>query len=118
APSSGSAGGYNGANALCAGYGAGARVCGTEEILESISCGAPAITTAIGNTAALIEAWVNEGPPGYFANANDCIGWTDGTNNSLGAVWRFNGPNLASALDAGYGFITGCGTPLSFACCQ
>lgn len=117
APSSGGVGGYIGANARCASYGAGAHVCSTAEVLESIRC------TAVPSgpqTAPIFTqtgfAWISNGPPGFTANANDCLGWTDGTGvldgqPTYGAVWNFS-------PQGGIGWLTSCASPNRFACCR
>lgn len=98
----GGRGSYQAANAVC---GAGEHVCGVGEILESIRCGVA--LPASGN-----NGWINGGPPGYTANANDCAGWTDGTGAAYGRVWAFNG------AAGGLGTQTPCDASLPFACCK
>lgn len=96
--SNGSAGGYTGANAQCP---SGMHVCAVEEILNSINCG-----TALPAGGSY---WVNGGPPGYTAPANDCIGWTSNASGNLGRFWDFG-------QQAGQ--LTICSSALPFACCQ
>lgn len=106
--------GYYGANNKCkTDYPSypGVHVCTSEEMLESIKCsvtGDPIRAVADG-----VAAWVNGGPPGFTANANDCQGWTSSASNAYGRYWIFN---LASG---GRGTTTSCNSPgIPFACCK
>ena len=70
-PVLGTLNGYKAVNEICkdsAGILSGSHVCSVQEILESIKCGAALPGTGI--------VWVQDGPPGFTANVNDCIGWT------------------------------------------
>ena len=102
----GSQSGYSGANALCAAVLAGTHVCTTGEIMNTINSGSSA---AIPTGTTL---WISNGPPGYTANANDCIGWTSATGSNYGAVW------IKLASGDGFGSLNSCSTARSFACCQ
>jgi hypothetical protein len=108
-------GGYGVVNARCAADYSGSHVCRSEEIMESFACataGAPILnTTIVPNGTA---AFINGGPPGYAALANDCIGWTSSLTNAYARVWFFN------TVTGGYGSQTPCSTSagINFACCQ
>ncbi|MFA6603314.1 MAG: hypothetical protein WCT10_00560 [Patescibacteria group bacterium] len=106
------AGGYFTANTLCVPqFGAGAHVCATAEILNSIKCagaGSKIKDVAINGQ----EAWIQDGPPGYTAPANDCQGWQSKLANHLGRMWRFQSSN------GGQGFLTTCNQDVVFACCR
>ena len=108
-------GGYAGVRNICTGTGsagqalAGSHVCSAEEILESIKCGSPSAPISPIYTASGF-AWVNNGPPAYLAQANDCQGWINNTD-AYGAMWEF-GDN------GGKGVLTGCNTLRAFACCK
>ncbi len=91
------------------GYGAsvcpaGMHICATEEILNSVQCGA--IIPASGSY------WVLEGPPGYTAAANDCRGLTSAAVGDLGTYWDF------AQGDGGVGWMTPCSSTLEFSCCS
>jgi hypothetical protein len=102
----GSQSGYSGANALCAAVVAGTHACTTGEIFNTINTGAGA-TIPSGTTL-----WVSNGPPGYTANANDCMGWTSAVAGNYGTVW------VKLATGDGFGSLNVCNTARSFACCQ
>ena len=54
--------------------------------------------------------WVNNGPPSFAFNANDCQGWQDIKNTSSGTAWD---------LKNKFGFLRDCGeSAKSFACCK
>lgn len=89
-----------------------AHVCRVEEILESISCSVPGDPIR-GQGIDVNFAWLNGGPPGFTANANDCIGWTSNASSAYGRVWVFNDTT------GGRGTQTTCNTAgLKFACCR
>jgi Carbohydrate binding domain len=105
ATSTGSQGGYTGANAKCNTAYSGSHVCTAGEILNTINTGH---TADIPNTTGV---WVTSGAPAYFANVNDCLGWTD-TAASYGTIWIKNSAD-------GYGSIGLCGgTGYPIACCK
>ncbi len=92
---------YEGANALCsAGY-SSSHVCTVNEILSIINIGGAIIDTG--------EGWVNDGPPGYTADANDCKGWQSNALGVLGRYWDF------STMQ---GWMRGCVNSVKFACCK
>ncbi len=99
------ANGYKSADTLCNTAVAGSHVCRVEEVMESLKCSAP-LTAGQG--------WVNGGPPGYTANANDCGGWTSNSATYYGRVWVFDG-----GTTGGSGTMTTCSaSTLPFACCK
>ncbi|MEY4722748.1 MAG: hypothetical protein RLZZ324_261 [Candidatus Parcubacteria bacterium] len=107
----GAVGSYYGADNKCSTAYAGSHVCKPEEILESISC---SVAGDPIRTNGGISAWLDGGPPGFTANANDCIGWTDNTAGAYGRVWQFNN------VTGGSGTMTTCnaGGGLKYACCR
>lgn len=108
--------GYLYARDLCAaaspaGVGTGGHVCSSAEIMMSLKC--QAAGTGIRNsTYNGLDAWIQDGPPGYTALANDCNGWQSDAGSSLGRIWRFD------ATKGGQGFLTTCNQKLKFACCK
>jgi hypothetical protein len=113
--------GYAQANALCAnGTGdiANSHICTPDEMANSYNHGNAEsavnkyLTTYTGASKML---WINNGPPGYTANSNDCNGWmktdtgTDPQNPNYGAVWNFVGKA---------GGLTPCKEGKRFACCK
>lgn len=99
--------GYKNANALCAAAVSGSHVCTTSEILETIKC-----KPVLPNTG---QTWISNGPPGYTARANDCVGWTSNTGSgaeiAYGAIWAWDDKG-------GIGWVTTCNQTLKFACCK
>lgn len=107
--------GYKTANTYCssgAGDLAGSHVCTPAEMTNSYNNGVLGIST-IYTYALSPTLWINSGPPGYTANANDCKGWTATTNPlsnpNYGTVWNFTGR---------YGSLLPCKTGKKFACCK
>lgn len=92
---------YAGADALCSADYAGSHVCSVEEILWLQRSG----STLPGAG----EGWINDGPPGFTANANDCRGWSINAVGNYGRYWDF-----ANAQ----GWMRGCSNSVAFACCQ
>ena len=101
ATSNGAGGGYTGVNAKC---GSGQHVCTTDEIIKSLRC-----HVSLPSSGSM---WVIEGPPGYTAAANDCMGWQSNFASHLGAYWDFEQGS------GGVGWMTVCSNELPFACCQ
>ena len=97
--------GYQAANAICDSEFSGSHFCRTYDIIRTIE------KEDISGWAGTSTAWIAEGPPGYQANSNDCLGWTDGTTDFLGAYWKF------SVYGGGAGWLIHCGTELPLACC-
>lgn len=91
----------------------GAHVCTPDEMINSYNHGSAnaAINLFFSKYAAAGQfAWINNGPPGYAFNANDCLGWSDIANSSSGTAWD---------LKYKFGFLRDCGeTPKPFACCK
>jgi hypothetical protein len=114
-PYNGAASGYSNVNSAVCGSAAnldtgvaGAHACSTEEILSTIVSGAGASIPP--NTT----LWISNGPPGYFANANDCIGWTSASSTDYGTVW------VKLGSGDGFGSVNVCDSsePRQFACCK
>jgi hypothetical protein len=108
----GTGSGYYDANAKCsATFGTSAHVCSSAEMIESLKCaiaGSPIKSVGFNG----VDAWTQDGPPGYTAPANDCMGWQSDAGTSLGRMWRFN------AVTGGQGFLTTCNQSIKFACCK
>ena len=107
---------YDDANALCSNHTdvniAGSHVCTPAEMTNSYNHGTVGVSPIyLYNTSATL--WVNSGPPGYTANANDCKGWTKtdspADNPNFGTVWNFDGK---------YGGLLHCRDDKKFACCK
>ncbi len=96
--------GYKAANAICNNEFPGSHICQTDEILNTINGGAISGFTG--------TAWIANGPPGYMANANDCIGFTNNNPTSLGPFWEFLSTN------GGRGWLTNCSVTKPIACCK
>jgi len=60
-----------------------------------------------------IGIWISSGPPGYTANANDCMGYTSAATSDYGAIWV-----KLSANSDGYGSLRYCNQTSPFACCR
>jgi hypothetical protein len=112
--------GYAMVNTLCAnsaGDVANSHICTPDEMANSYNHGnaQSAIHTYLTTfTGASKMLWINNGPPGYTANANDCGGWKkidggSGENPNFGAVWNFQ---------ANAGGLTPCKVGKKFACCK
>lgn len=95
--------GYIRANLLCAGEFTGSHFCMNSEILNAI---------ANGNTTLTGTQWIQNGPPGYIANSDDCAGWTTNSNTYLGPFWNWDGNS-----GAGYGRLTNCAQTKQLLCC-
>lgn len=104
---SGSLTGYPAANEICTTQFAGSHICQVDEILNTINGGIPATFTSVASTA-----WIANGPPGYTANANDCVGYTNATNTYLGAFWLFK------KTTGGEGWLVNCSVTKPIACCK
>lgn len=91
---------YAGADALCVANYAGSHVCWVDEI---------GYLLRKGSLPAAGEGWINDGPPGYTANANDCIGWSTTANFTYGRYWDFVNKQ---------GWLRGCASSVQFACCK
>ncbi len=111
----GGANGYFAANAQCAQTFTqmpGVHVCSTAEMLNSLKC-AKAYPPHKIKDAGLngVDIWIQDGPPGYTASANDCQGWQSASGGDLGRIWRMSSSN------GGQGFLTTCNQQIKFACC-
>lgn len=102
-------GGYRTVNPLCASFGAGAHVCSSAEVMESIRCEAPAVMSGASNN---VDSWIQDGPPGFTAPANDCGGWTSAAGSQLGRKWKW------SNTSGGEGRLTTCNQLIKYACCK
>ena len=109
--------GYANVNDLCSKNTApdfyGSHICSSMEMMNSYN---HAVASSIINTYNTTPTlWINNGPPGYTSNSNDCVGWTktdkgtDTQNPNYGAVWNF----AAKA-----GGLSPCSTGRRFACCK
>ena len=96
--------GYVAINDICNAEYAGSHFCQTDEVLNTIN--SEDISGFSGT------AWVAEGPPGYIANANDCIGFTNNNPTSLGSFWEFLNTN------GGQGWLVNCSVTKPIACCK
>lgn len=116
-PYTGSAG-YATANKLCADSPDpninGSHICTPDEMENSYNHGTPASPITSYTNPPSNTLWINGGPPGFTANANDCQGWIETTNPidnpNYGVVWDF-------ALERGE--VRPCDIPAKkFACCK
>jgi hypothetical protein len=107
---------YDKVNALCANNPsadiADSHICSSMEMMNSYNHGIS--NSPINTYNSSPSLWINNGPPGYTASANDCKGWTATTRGSdadpnFGAMWIF--ANKAGGL-------TPCSTGRKFACCK
>jgi len=109
----GAASGYFNANSLCAGFGTGAHVCSTAEMLNSIKCASVWPPDKLKDAALNgVDAWVQGGPPGFTAPVNDCQSWSSNNSSHLGRMWRLD------SVTGGTGFLTTCNQAIPFACCK
>lgn len=104
--------GYETANTYCEAAEIGSHICTPDEMINSYNHSVP--ESPILNYVASPNLWINNGPPGFTASANDCKGWTVSTEGSaqdpnFGAMWVF-------AKDLGG--LTPCQTGKKFACCK
>jgi hypothetical protein len=99
--------GYKAANFVCDSNFTASHWCTTDEILATI---------VAKNVSAILQwagfGWVAEGPPGFTANANDCIGMKNNSNLVLGAFWIFN------QTTGGEGWLTPCSSSYPLTCCR
>lgn len=99
----------------------GSHVCTPDEMINSYNHGAPGVSPIFtycpggaacpaGNSATL---WINNGPPAFTANANDCKGWLEtsspASNPNYGTVWNFQTSS---------GGLLPCRTSKAYACCR
>lgn len=103
----GNQGGYQAADAICAGAFVNSHVCTVAEIFNSKSCDAAIFVAQVTGSG-----WVLSGPPGFTTNANDCIGRTSANVDDLGSFWRFNN-------QGGQGWLSPCSANTrGLACCR
>ena len=90
----------------------GAHICTATELVNSYNNNNAAINAQAG------IALINNGPPGYLAYSNDCMGWSNISGEAsgydvYGAYWDFENK---------YGLVGNCGGLVSvgypFACCK
>jgi len=93
----------------------GAHICTPDEIVNSYNHGTAGIS-AIFTYISSPTLWINSGPPGFTANANDCQGWKydvtkaqDLSNPVFGTIWTFG---------AKKGNLLLCESGKKFACCK
>ena len=89
-----------------------AHVCTPDEMINSYNhaSNSSIIKDAYWQSPTTQYVWINNGPPAFAFNANDCLGWKDITKKSSGAAWD---------LKAQFGFLNDCNEPpISFACCK
>ncbi len=104
----GSLKGYEAANFICNAEFLGSHFCTTDDIITII---ADQNISAINSFSSSATAWIIEGPPGYLANANDCLGWTSDTGTYLGPFWVFDEDG------GGMGWLVNCASQKSLSCC-
>ena len=98
--------GYTGANAICDATYSGSHVCTSTEILDNINRDVPSHLNL-----EVPAVWINNGPPAYTANANDCRGWTKTDSSFYGTIWVRQEGDGAGALST-------CNLSYKFACCK
>ena len=97
--------GYSAVNNICNLTFIGSHLCEYSEIKGSINSG-----ISLGATT----FWFSNGPPGYTANANDCLGFTSSSGSYLGAFW-----DPTSTTDVyGSGWLTACSGTKKLGCCK
>lgn len=97
--------GYRAADNICRSQFTGYHFCTAEDIIKMIYDDND-ISSFVGT------AWIANGPPGYTANANDCIGWTTSSPSALGAFWEFENTT------GGAGWLVNCSVTKPIACCK
>lgn len=108
---------YEKANAVCEAHPyPGSHVCTTSEMITLYNRGD--IAYNISKTMCFdnendCRGWINGGPPGYIAKANDCSAWTDKDSPNLGRYWDFKlHQGFLGVCKPGKAFAKG------FACCK
>jgi len=95
---------------------AGSHICTSDEMVNSYNHGTTGVSPVFTYNASKM-LWINNGPPGYTSNSNDCNGWKatkpgdDPESTYYGAVWNFS-----SSVKAGG--LTPCKIGKKFACCK
>jgi hypothetical protein len=104
----GNIGSYDIANSACNTAISGAHMCTVEELLNTM------IYSNVSSIAAWTgTVWIQGGPPGYTANANDCLGFTSSGSSNLGRFWDFD-----DTTANGMAWLTNCANSKSLACCK
>lgn len=102
--------GYIAANKICQAQYPGSHFCTTDEIINTIRAKESELNTLFTNGT---FGWIAEGPPGYLANANDCVGWTSSsTVGTYGPYWAFKTDT------GGEGYLSPCGQQRNLSCCK
>jgi len=104
----GSLGGYSVANSICDNEFPGSHMCTVNEILNTMIYGGVSDINEWSGTA-----WIAGGPPGYTADANDCLGFTSNNYDDLGRFWDFD-----DTTNDGMGWLTSCNQQKPIACCM
>lgn len=102
-------GNYSEANKACNDTYSFSHVCTVNEMLDTI---AYKDHLSILNWSGTV--WIVGGPPGYTADANDCLGWTSADGTDYGRFWNFD----EATTDDGMGWLTSCSQSKSYACCK
>ncbi|MBU0460936.1 MAG: hypothetical protein KJ771_09105 [Nanoarchaeota archaeon] len=101
----GNIGGYQAANAVCAGVEPDSHICSPMEIVNTYNHNASSVTAETGTV------WVNSGAPANTSPAvNDCNGWKNNSLSYYGNVWSFGSNDFAGILP--------CAFALPIACCK
>lgn len=91
---------------------AGSHVCTPDEMINSYNHGVSGISPIFTYTDST-TLWINNGPPAFTANANDCKGWVETTspleNPNYGTIWNFS---------TKAGGLLPCRTGKAYACCR
>jgi hypothetical protein len=90
------------------------HICTPDEMLNTYNHMTSAQETVLLAQAATGKTlWINSGPPGFTANANDCKGWSTvaspQNNMNYGTLWNFSTKS---------GGLLPCTTGKKFACCK
>lgn len=107
---------YEGANDFCSTNSnsniAGSHVCTPDEMINSYNHGQAGVSPIFTYTDSA-TLWINNGPPAFTANANDCKGWVETSsptsNPNYGTVWNFSSKA---------GGLLPCRTGKAWACCK
>jgi len=116
--------GYDGANAICDnatgvdGFdGDGSHVCAVNEIMALYSRS----DNTLPDPGTGVRGFVNGGPPGYTAFANDCGGWTKTDSTYLARFWNFDKTSVYGEqgwiIECNHGELSD-GLELGFTCCK
>lgn len=111
--------GYRGGHDRCVRAFTGSHMCSTQEILNSVSCGTSAGTSAVFQALPPAvgggpgRAWIANGAPALPTQTNDCNGWTYGDASATvnGVAWAFD-------VNGGVGWAQTCNSLYPIACCR